>query len=163
MPYKYKKVGDNYVVYKKSTGKRVGATAGNKEALYKYLSALHINANENNTMKSTKEQILRECVREQIRRILSEEQLTDLGNMKTTVRSIDLFFTLQRNEQGDILAYPVDQTRLFNAVNRYGYTAATEPLSYKIDNTFSEPGCSYVLRQGSFDPGKPLIFTYQTK
>lgn len=46
MPYKVKKQGDKYVVYKKDTGKRVGATAGNKEALRKYLAALHINANE---------------------------------------------------------------------------------------------------------------------
>ena len=46
MPYKYKKVGDKYVVYKKDTGKRVGSTAGNKESLRKYLAALHINANE---------------------------------------------------------------------------------------------------------------------
>jgi len=46
MPYKVKKQGDEYVVYKKDTGKRVGATAGNKEALRKYLAALHLNANE---------------------------------------------------------------------------------------------------------------------
>jgi len=50
MPYKVKKQGDKYVVYKKDTGKRVGATAGNKEALRKYLAALHINAKES-TMK----------------------------------------------------------------------------------------------------------------
>ena len=41
MPYTYKKEGDKYVVYKK-TGKRVGATKGTKEALKKYLAALHI-------------------------------------------------------------------------------------------------------------------------
>ena len=46
MPYQAKKQGDKYVVYKKDTGKRVGATAGNKEALRKYLAALHLNANE---------------------------------------------------------------------------------------------------------------------
>lgn len=46
MPYKVKKQGDKYIVYKKDTGKRVGATAGNKEALRKYLAALHINAKE---------------------------------------------------------------------------------------------------------------------
>ena len=46
MPYTYKKEGDKYVVYK-TNGKRVGATAGNKEALRKYLAALHIHANEN--------------------------------------------------------------------------------------------------------------------
>ena len=54
MPYKVKKQGDKYVVYKKDTGKRVGATAGNKEALRKYMAALHINAKEN-TMKPIKE------------------------------------------------------------------------------------------------------------
>jgi hypothetical protein len=46
MPYKVKKQGDKYAVYKKDTGKLVGHTAGNKEALRKYLAALHINAKE---------------------------------------------------------------------------------------------------------------------
>jgi hypothetical protein len=46
MPYRYEKQGDQYVVYKKDSGKRVGATAGNKEALKKYLAALHMNENE---------------------------------------------------------------------------------------------------------------------
>ena len=41
MPYTYKKEGDKYVVYKK-TGNRVGATKGTKEALKKYLAALHM-------------------------------------------------------------------------------------------------------------------------
>lgn len=77
MPYKYKKVGDKYVVYKKDTGKKVGSTAGNKEALRKYLSALHINANENKTMKKTKEQVLREYIRREIKRALKEEDKPD--------------------------------------------------------------------------------------
>ena len=46
MPYTYKKVGDKYAVYKKDTGKLVGKTKGTKEALQKYLAALHIHANE---------------------------------------------------------------------------------------------------------------------
>ena len=46
MPYKVKKEGNKYVVYKKSTGERVGATSATKEALRKYLAALHLNANE---------------------------------------------------------------------------------------------------------------------
>jgi len=55
MPYTVRKKGDKYVVYKKSTGERVGATAGNKEALRKYMAALHINAKENyNTNKTMK-------------------------------------------------------------------------------------------------------------
>jgi hypothetical protein len=47
MPYSYKKVGDQYCVYKKDGGEKVGCTDGNKTALKKYLAALHINANEN--------------------------------------------------------------------------------------------------------------------
>jgi hypothetical protein len=44
MPYTYKKEGDKYVVYKKDSGKRVGATKGTKQALRKYLAALHIHS-----------------------------------------------------------------------------------------------------------------------
>ena len=44
MPYKYKKVGDQYCVYKKDTGKKVGCTKGTKKALKKYLTALRMHA-----------------------------------------------------------------------------------------------------------------------
>jgi hypothetical protein len=52
MPYTSKKVGDQYCVYKH--GEKVGCTDGNKEALRKYMAALHINSNENvNELKLT--------------------------------------------------------------------------------------------------------------
>jgi hypothetical protein len=57
MPYIARKQGDKYAVYKKDTGKLVGHTAGNKEALRKYLAALHIHTNESiniEEMKSSK-------------------------------------------------------------------------------------------------------------
>lgn len=57
MPYTYKKEGDKYVVYKKDGGKRVGATKGTKEALKKYLAALHMHEmkiKENMKSKSIK-------------------------------------------------------------------------------------------------------------
>ena len=50
MPYSYKKEGDKYVVYKKSTGQKVGSTDGTKEALRKYLAALHMNEKQNNNI-----------------------------------------------------------------------------------------------------------------
>jgi len=46
MPYTARKVGDQYCVYKKDGGDKVGCTDGNKEALRKYMAALHINAKE---------------------------------------------------------------------------------------------------------------------
>ena len=60
MPYLVKKQGDKYVVYKKDTGKRVGATAGNKEALRKYMAALHINAKEGVIGKAIRKVVLQE-------------------------------------------------------------------------------------------------------
>jgi len=65
MPYTYKKEGDKYVVYKKDSGKRVGATKGTKEALKRYLAALHmheINLKEN--MKSNKSIKLADLLKE---------------------------------------------------------------------------------------------------
>jgi hypothetical protein len=53
MPYTYKKEGDKYCVYKKDGGKKVGCTKGNKEALRKYMAALHMHE-INNTMKTNK-------------------------------------------------------------------------------------------------------------
>ena len=43
MPYKTKKVGSKYCVYKKDGGKKVGCTKGTQEAKKKYLAALHVN------------------------------------------------------------------------------------------------------------------------
>ena len=59
MPYTARKEGGKYVVYKKDSGKRVGATKGTKEALRKYLAALHMHEtkklkNENMKPKSIK-------------------------------------------------------------------------------------------------------------
>ena len=61
MPYIHKKVGDQYCVYKKDTGKKVGCTDGNKEALRKYLAALHINDSRVS---------LREFVRKEVQKII---------------------------------------------------------------------------------------------
>lgn len=57
MPYKTKKEGDEYCVYKK-TGKKVGCTKGTKEAKDKYLAALHANEDEEETFDVTGGKIL---------------------------------------------------------------------------------------------------------
>ena len=61
MPYTHKKVGDQYCVYKKDTGKKVGCTDGSEEALRKYLAALHINDSRVS---------LREFVRKEVQKII---------------------------------------------------------------------------------------------
>lgn len=56
MPYKTRKVGSKYCVYKK-TGKKVGCTKGTKEAKKKYLAALHA-AEDEETFDSVAANIL---------------------------------------------------------------------------------------------------------
>lgn len=75
MPYSYHKEGDKYVVTKKDTGKVVGHTKGTKEALKKYLAALHLNADEGktNTMKKSE---LREMIAEIIKEVMNESSNT---------------------------------------------------------------------------------------
>ena len=53
MPYTYRKVGDKYCVYKKDGGAKVGCTAGNKSALQRYLTALHMHENLTETQGKT--------------------------------------------------------------------------------------------------------------
>lgn len=70
MPYLAKKQGDKYVVYKKkadgSAGERVGATDGTKEALHKYLAALHINA------KESRHELLKKLIKEEVRKAVND-------------------------------------------------------------------------------------------
>ena len=79
MPYSYHKDGDKYVVTKKDTGKEVGRTKGTKEALKKYLAALHINANEGktNTMKKSE---LTKMIQEVIKEVISEQTSSNKVN-----------------------------------------------------------------------------------
>ena len=72
MPYTSKKVGDQYCVYKKDGGKKVGCTDGTEEALKKYLAALHLNAKEGvNNQKVTKLNELRTLIKKEVMRALS--------------------------------------------------------------------------------------------
>jgi len=73
MPYSYHKEGDKYVVTKKDTGKVVGRTKGTKEALKKYLAALHINANEGKIKNTMKRSELTKMIQEVIKEVLSEQ------------------------------------------------------------------------------------------
>ena len=67
MPYTARKVGDQYCVYKKDGGDKVGCTDGNKEALRKYMAALHLNAREESIVNEIKK-----LVREEITNILKK-------------------------------------------------------------------------------------------
>lgn len=110
MPYTARKVGDQYCVYKKDGGEKVGCTDGNKEALRKYLAALHLNANE-----SVNELTITSVgVRDLLRKIFRDPKLMDQLNFKNFrsavefVRTADIedFHELEREveayEQGKL-------------------------------------------------------------
>lgn len=82
MPYTARKVGDQYCVYKKDGGAKVGCTDGNKEALKKYLAALHINAKESVSAKQSKLDELKALIKKMVKEVLTESydasQTTDL-------------------------------------------------------------------------------------
>lgn len=54
MPYSVKKENGKYCIYKKDTGKKVGCTDGTKEALKKYMGALHMHEDTNNNLDKYK-------------------------------------------------------------------------------------------------------------
>jgi hypothetical protein len=89
---------------------------------------------------------------------LLKEQFTDLGRMKVPIQLVDMYYSLHQNEKGDIYAYPVDQTRLFKALDKFGEKATVEPLLNKINNKYGD--CGYFRLATTADPGKPLIFLY---
>tara|TARA_R110000868_G_scaffold354932_4_gene616187 strand:- start:322 stop:624 length:303 start_codon:yes stop_codon:yes gene_type:complete len=91
------------------------------------------------------------------------ESWEDLGGMKTTVNLWDIYFNIQRAQNGDIYAYPIDQTRLFKAVSKVGYEATVLPLLHKINNQLTPSNGYYIISNPVYDPTKPLVFTYVKK
>lgn len=90
---------------------------------------------------------------------LLKEEMTDLGGMKVPIQLVDLYFNLQMCPKGNIYASPLDQTRLFKALNKFGEKAVVEPLLNKINNKYGENGF-YLLNQQAIDPGKPIMFLH---
>ncbi len=77
MPYSYHKSGDEYVVTKKGSGKEVGRTDGNKEALRKYLAALHMNTNEAKNKKL--KEYIKTLVRKSIKELTQSDKTSQLA------------------------------------------------------------------------------------
>lgn len=121
MPYTHKKVGDQYCVYKKDGGEKVGCTDGNKEALNKYLAALHINVKKESVLSE-----IRSYIKAEIARMLSEEEEDGID---TTFDKI----------HGDLLDVQREMTKLFadlkqNKITKDQYVAKRKELQKKRDN-----------------------------
>ena len=121
MPYTHKKVGDQYCVYKKDGGEKVGCTDGNKEALNKYLAALHINVKKESVLSE-----IRSYIKAEIAKMLREEEEDGID---TTFDKI----------HGDLLDVQREMTKLFadlkqNKISKDQYVAKRKELQKKRDN-----------------------------
>lgn len=110
MPYTYKKVGDKYCVYKKDGGAKVGCTAGNKTALKKYLSALHVNESHSYDHEVS----------------MAEKQLEDI--IRNAVELIQKLGTQERNIPGWISDHISQSQNFINQAN-YGFHELDESLN----------------------------------
>lgn len=121
MPYTHKKVGDQYCVYKKDSGEKVGCTDGNKEALHKYLAALHINVKKESTLNE-----MRAFIKAEISKILKEEEE-------------DGFDTSYDKLHDDLANVQRDMTKLFadfkqGKIQKDQYVVKRKELQKKRDN-----------------------------
>jgi hypothetical protein len=107
MPYTYKKVGNKYCVYKKEGGAKVGCTDGNKTALKKYLTALHIN--ESHSMDHEVS--------------MAEKQLEDI--IRNAVELIQKLGSMERNIPGWIQDHISQSQNFINQAN-YGFHELNE-------------------------------------
>lgn len=82
MPYVARKEGGKYTVYKKKKdgkpGEKVGSTKGTKEALKKYMAALHMHESETLKTETTimKKSELRAIIREEISKVIKEANIS---------------------------------------------------------------------------------------
>jgi len=132
MPYTARKVGDQYCVFKKDGGEKVGCTDGNEEALRKYMAALHINAKEN-TMKISK---LRNIIREIVKQVMSDGY--DANQTNDLADAIQLAF----KEKGDSI-------RQFSILEPYIAKLQFEVYPGDLEISNWQNGIANVILQGN--------------
>lgn len=74
MPYELRKQDGGYKVGKKGSSKTFSKKPMSKEKAKAQLAALHINAPKESITMKTKEQIIREYIRKEIKKALHEEE-----------------------------------------------------------------------------------------
>lgn len=91
--------------------------------------------------------------------LIKESNIVNLGQRKVTIRQVDMYYTLYKKEDGTILAYPQDQSRLFEMINKFGEKEVISPLTNIINNVYGESGF-YTLRQTELDVTKPIEYIF---
>lgn len=96
-----------------------------------------------------------------LKHLLREEnEKVSLGHKKMTVRQVDMYYALYQLADGSIVAYPQDQSRLFEMINKFGFSTVIDPLTSLINNKYGECGFYKLLQQGEVEVSKPLMYKY---
>lgn len=95
-----------------------------------------------------------------LKSLLNEDvDKVSLGQHKVTVRQIDMFYTLYEFKDGTITVYPLDQTRMVNMVDKFGFETVVEPLTNIINNKYGENGF-YTLKRKEYEAPNPLTYIF---
>ncbi len=89
-----------------------------------------------------------------------ESEKVSLGHQKVTIRQIDMYYALYQLPDGSIVAYPQDQSRLFEMINKFGFNTVIDPLTNLINNEYGECGFFSIQQQGDVEVTKPLMYKY---
>lgn len=82
-----------------------------------------------------------------------------MGQQKVTVRQIDMYYALYRLANNTILAYPQDQSRLFEMIGKFGFNEVIDPLTNIINNKYGNKGF-FVIKGEEFDATKPIEYIF---
>lgn len=88
-----------------------------------------------------------------------EHDRLSLGQQKVTIRQIDMYYALYRLQDGTILVYPQDQSRLFEMINKFGFKEVIDPLTNIINNKYGNKGF-FVIKGEEFDATKPIQYIF---
>lgn len=92
--------------------------------------------------------------------LLKEERdRLSLGQQKVTIRQIDMYYALYRLQDGTILVYPQDQSRLFEMINKFGFKEVIDPLTNIINNKYGNKGF-FMLKNKEFNVSNPIEYIF---
>ena len=170
MPYTYKKIGDKYTVYKKETGEKVGSTEGTKEALEKYLGALHANTNENNlnleSLRDKVNKLLREVIidkhaEQRLKERLLSQNGYEVGFEETPMnyKKVGTYFIPQNIIDSILSKIDILKTKSFPKIKEYGIKLEEIPIDLnKI--SFANNAFAIVVNCSFFSVNKFNVLWY---
>lgn len=91
---------------------------------------------------------------------LLRETMYGLGGLKVTIKLVDMYYNLEQDAEGNIYAYPRNQTRLVKALEKFGDVDVIESLVNTVNGKYANNGV-YRHDGRPLDPTQPIKLQYQ--